>query len=377
MNNTNSSRLNVNGNLAKKISQSQNRYNMILLGVSIAIVILGIVYFIFSKTIRVARVTRNMNIYINFQTIESMKPVQIKDFKLADFYVCSSYNSACSGYQTFDYVSTEMVKKVLQTGCRYLEFQVFGDKFGIEGIPVVSTGYREGEWKLSLNTLYLEDVLKTIADNAFRIYDGTDGCPNNKDPLFISLDLKTNYNHYLNNKILKLFTKYLANFLLDPSYNYQAKNIALTHLKDLMGKVIIFSSDGFQGSGLEEIVNYSLSFTKIKRLHHTEIDNEMSVEIGIDLENNKSRSKILNENVSQSKQIIETNQLIQDNKNGLSIVIPHKEGDFLTRNYDPDNAWKLGCQFVSMNFQLMDTNMDKYINKFKKRAFVLKPRYLR
>ena len=49
-----------------------------------------------------------------------MKIAAIKDYRLADFYVCSSYNSAVSGYQLMDYLSTDMVKKVMQCGCRYL-----------------------------------------------------------------------------------------------------------------------------------------------------------------------------------------------------------------------------------------------------------------
>ena len=79
---------------------------------------------------------------------------------------------------------------------------------------------------------------KTIRDNAFRVFDGTDGSPNYLDPLFISLDLKTNYNYYVTNKIQKLLSTYLIDYLLDPSFNYQAKNIGTTPLKDLMGKGI-------------------------------------------------------------------------------------------------------------------------------------------
>jgi hypothetical protein len=62
---------------------------------------------------------------------------------------------------------------------------------------------------------------------------------------------------------------------------------------------------------------------------------------------------------------------------GLTIVVPQKEGDFLTTNFNATNAWELGCQFVCMNFQKIDKNMDIYVNKFKNKAFVLKPKSLR
>ena len=62
---------------------------------------------------------------------------------------------------------------------------------------------------------------------------------------------------------------------------------------------------------------------------------------------------------------------------GTGLTSPGTSGNILTSNYDPTNAWNLGCQFVLMNFQKMDTPMDKYINKFRNKAFVLKPQSLR
>lgn len=58
------------------------------------------------------------------------------------------------------------------------------------------------------------------------------------------------------------------------------------------------------------------------------------------------------------------------NKKGLTIVVPHVEGDYLTRNYDPIPAWDLGCQFVAMNYQEIDENMDTYITHFETKAII-------
>jgi hypothetical protein len=58
------------------------------------------------------------------------------------------------------------------------------------------------------------------------------------------------------------------------------------------------------------------------------------------------------------------------NKTGLTIVVPHIEGDYLTRNYDPTPAWDLGCQFVTMNYQEIDENMDTYITHFETKAIL-------
>ncbi len=366
---------NLNNVVSSTFDYSQ--YNTFFLTILFAFILLILVLMYFSQNFRVKRTLNNMDIYIKFQNMQSLKANTLKNYRLCDFYVSSSYNSALSGTQYIDYASTDMVKKLLQTGVRFLEFQVFANTYGPDAEPVVSSGYAKGEWKLTLNTLYLEDVIKTIRDNAFRIYDGTDGCPNHMDPLIISLDLKTNYNYFVTNKIQKQFSKYLNDYLLDPTYNYQAKNVGTTPLKELMGKVIIFSSDGYQGSTLEELINYSWILPKIKRFHYSELENQS-------IEQNKSGDTILN-NISQqnsmtvdsTKLMIESTQLKKFNNEGLSIVYPHKEGDILTYNYDPEKAWNLGCQFVTMNFQTMDVNMDKYINKFRNKAFILKPQSLR
>jgi hypothetical protein len=362
---SNSSRLSVNA------PRDTSAYNFILVSIFLSILFLMIIYIFFSKQFRVYRITNNMNIYIKYQNLESVRVKEIKNYRLADFYICSSYNSAVSGYQMFDYVSPEMVKKVIQCGCRYLEFQVFGNIFGSDAVPIVSTGYKTGEWKLSLNTVNLEDIFKIIRDNAFTVFDGIDGSPNNLDPLIISLDLKTNFNYLVNNKIQQLFSKYFFDYLLDPSYNYQSKNIAQVPLKDLLGKVIIFSSDGFQGSTLEEIINYSWNYAKLKKLHYKEIEQQLDTN-SVDKTTSNNSS-----NIEDKKAIIEHNELKKFNMNGLTIVSPHKEGDFLTANFNPNNAWSLGCQFVGMNFQKIDKNMDIYVNKFNKRAFILKPKDLR
>uniref|UniRef100_A0A6C0E6A5 phosphoinositide phospholipase C n=1 Tax=viral metagenome TaxID=1070528 RepID=A0A6C0E6A5_9ZZZZ len=345
---------NSNNNVIKN-NPDQNKFLIIIL---VGITILAGILFFFSKSFRVSRVISNMNIYINFQNLESMKPTLLKKYRLADFYINSSCNTALSGYQMFDYVSTDMVKKTLQAGARYLEFQIFADSYGLDAVPIVSTGFEKGEWKLSLNTLTFEDVIKTLRKHAFRVYDGTDGVPNYQDPLFIGLNLKTNNNYIIHNKIQAIINKYFLDYLLDPSYNYQAKNVALVPLAELMGKVIIFASDGFQGSNLDEIVNYSWDYAKMKRLHISEL-------------------LLDNSGIDKTKNTIEISQIKKFNFNNLSIVYPQKEGEFFTYNQDPKIAWDLGCQFVCMNYQSIDREMDKYISKFRINSFVLKPKHLR
>lgn len=373
-NNAMSNRLNINNRNLNLKSGNNN----ILFAILISIVIIIIMSMFFSKTVRVYRVTNNMNLYIRFQNMNSMKLGEIKDYKLADFYVASSFNSALVGFQLFDYVSADMVKKIMQTGCRFLDFQIFPEKYSQDSQPIVSSGYKVGEWKLTLNLETIESVFKTIADNAFTVFDGADGTPNYLDPIFINLDLKTNYNYLVNNRLQKLFLKYFRPYLLDPGYNYQAKEIGTVPLKDLMGKVIIFAGDGFQGSTLEEIVNYSWNFPKLKRLTYNTIQTESNLKAMSSTTSTTSTSTMtMDQQLKKTSDLIQYDQLKKFNKTGLTMITPHKEGDILTSNKNPLLPWSLGCQFVMMNFQKVDSNMDIYINKFKKKAFVLKPKELR
>ncbi len=141
---------------------SEYNYNMLIMIIIVALLILSLFLFFFSQRFRVNRALSALDIYIKFQNMRSMKVSILKNYRLCDFYVASSYNSVLSGTQLFDYATTDMLKKVIQTGARYLEFQIFGDQYGPDAEPVVSSGYKQGEWKLTLNTLYLEDVIKTI-----------------------------------------------------------------------------------------------------------------------------------------------------------------------------------------------------------------------
>jgi Phosphatidylinositol-specific phospholipase C, X domain/Phosphatidylinositol-specific phospholipase C, Y domain len=323
---------------------------IILLAITFGIIILGIIYF-FSQTFRVDRAIGKTKIYQEYQTISSLDYSALGERRLGDFYISSAYNTAHVGYQMYDYTSEKMVLAVMQSGARYLEFNVFNSKYGSDAYPVISMGWRTGEWKMMVVDTPLETIFQIIADNAFKIYDGKEGVNNPDDPIFIGLNLNTNSNLDCLNLTAYLITKYFSDRLLPNTYSYQNSDaIGDITMVQLMGKVAIFSSDGYQGSGLEEIVNYcwdnpkKLSHHNMQRLHYTDI-----ITPGFD-----------------------RNGLIDFNRKGLTIIVPHKEGDFFNANFNPIIAIEMGCQFIAMEFQYIDANMDYYITQFKDKSFILK-----
>ena len=329
---------------------------LLLIGITSVIVIILIIY-IFSSSFRVGRTVNNMVVYQGYQQIMSIDYASLGTKRLGDFHIASAYNAAHSGYQMYDYTSELIVLSLLQSGVRYLEFNIFNSEFGDNAFPVVSMGYKVGEWKMMVTDTPLETIFDIISKNAFKISEGTEGVNNPDDPLFIGLNLNTNSNLNCLNLIAYLIVKYFGTRLLDNRYSFQHNDhIADIQLNDLTlpndkgGKVVIFASDGFQGSGLEEIVNYSWDHLDnstthtMQRLHYSDI-----IEVGFD-----------------------EPALIAFNKTGLTIIVPHIEGDFFNSNYDPTKAFALGCQFIAMEYQYIDSNMDMYIPKFKMAALIMK-----
>ena len=323
---------------------------LLMLGITSALILIIIIYF-FSQSFRVSRALAKMVVYQGYQHLLSLNYDNVGKSRLGDYYIASAYNAAHCGYQMYDYTSEQLVLAVLQSGARYLEFNVFNSEFGDKAFPVVSMGYKVGEWKMMLSDTPLETIFQIIAKNAFAQYDGINGVNNTDDPIFIGLNLNTNSNLSCLNLLGYLITEYFGERLLDNQYSYQntdkIANITMAQLKE---KVVIFASDGFQGSGLEEIVNYSWDNVNnnqnhvMQRLYYADI----------------------------MADTFDANSLIKYNKTGLTIVVPHQEGDFFNGNFDTNKAFDCGCQFIAMEFQNIDPYMDSYITKFKSNSLILK-----
>ncbi len=467
---------------------------VIILGVFLVIVLVILIYF-FSKTFNVSRTLDKMSMYQRYQKLSSLEMTQQEATEpLYKFQIASSYNACHSGNQMFSYTSELIAKAVLKSGARYIELNVFSSMYGPKGVPVVDSGYARGEWKLMLNTTTFESVIRVISENAFRVASSEDGVPNNTDPLFIGLNLSTGGNTYCLDLMADILTDYFRDKLLDAKYAFQfTADFAKTPMRELENKVIIFSSPGFEGSRLEELVNavwhdeqFNLtssvagaieSFstpTKAKKTNDksvpkkadqlrkledsltketiasaaakksnksaksggpsdAQIQSEKSrltdniktladelKESGLDVqdveelspdENDVTRSdnfedaELLNRareplSNTPSPTSLGIDQILDSAKashatimrvcaqdfdsagfdggriqaytqaGGLCIVVPHREGDYITRNYDPQRPFELGCQFIAMNFQEIDENMDKYITRFESKAIL-------
>lgn len=362
---------NSNANNANNVFK-EYRYIIILL---VLILIFGLIY-TNSRNYLVNQTIKKFNNIESYQNISDNKIDE--NTSLNKLKINSSYNCIGRYRCLFDYQDTKILSHILRLGCRYIELNIFPDTFKYGSTPVVTNGLKQGQWKLMLNGVRFSQYLKVIKDNAFTKLSNLGGVPNPDDPLFLGLNLHTGYNIKTLDDVAEKIIRELGNYLLPAQYSYQYDDkfydIKIGKLKK---KLVIFASSGFEGSKLEEIVNASwVDDTKLNTFET--FTNYLSNPIYENFEaTNKDIFDNLVENSIKKKHILRisaatinsygfnTQFLTDYNKTGLTIVVPNIEGDIFPMNYDPTSAWNLGCQFVCMNYQLLNSNLDKYIMAFR------------
>ena len=265
-------------------------------------------------------------------------------YKLRDYYVASSYNSCCPGDFLDDYVSLEALTQVIKRGARLLDFEIYS----YQGDVIVAAGPSDNyHFKGTYNGIPIGEAFDTVNRYAF-----SGGAPNQHDPLFLHLRIKSN----IQDVFFQVANALTANFnnLLsqaDSKYAYEAhgENFTKEPLLNFQNKVIIIcdnAGNGFRGTPLDELVNLTSNsqFFRGVRSYDVEFTPDM-------------------------------NDLIEFNKKNMSLVQPDLSA--LNKNQNAALQQKYGCQMTCMNYQNMDTNLEYYLKFFANSAFVLKPKALR
>ena len=275
------------------------------------------------------------------------------DQPLKNFYVASAYKPYMAINQYLDYVSPIIMQQIIASGVRFIYVNVYNSNLETDPLPVISNGIEKGNWKLTLNVMQFEEFCKTLGQTAFN----PGYCNNHNDPFFLALNLQVNNNILCLNSLTEILYKNLKQYLLPPEFSHQKQDLASTPIKKLMRKIVLLTSDGYQNSLLEELVNGSWNNEDhIKLVQYCSLDPKVA---SIDT-------------IKLSKQ-----NVIEYNKKGLTIVTPNPN-DFFTNNYDPDYFFNSGCQFICFNYQKDSGKYTSdYLKMFKENSFVLKPENLR
>ena len=333
-----------------KLQQKMEKLKMNASLIIFSLLSVAIILFFYynSKGYKVSQSLNNMESYkLYVITGSDLSKQDNRNKKLCDFYVSCAYKPYMVDNQLFGYCSLEVMKAILLSGVRCIYIDIFNSSMTSDADPVISNGYMEGEWKLAFNSLRFKDVCQLIKTTVF-----SSGYVNNyNDPFILCLNLKTNGNYKCLNKVKKILFETFGNKLLDNTFTYSSKYVMTEPIKDLMGKMIIFSSGGYENSDLEELVNYSWDKSGLKKISFESLDLE-------------------NENTSVVK--LDNAELKNFNMNGITLVTPN-ENTIYTYNYNPNYGWDSGSQFVFLNFQKIDNNMNGYIEKFQTLSFIKKP----
>jgi hypothetical protein len=166
----------------------------------------------------------------------SIGPIQDKylDLPLREFIVKSSYNSAISG----EYANKEMIRIVLQRGCRLLDFEIFTNS----NLEYVSLS-KDDQFSMdtlndSADRLSFVDAMGTV--NAYSFINPS---PSPADPLFLSLRLKNNLKkderRAVYKRIADIVKVSFPNRLYQDSTGKAIDVNGSTPLRDIMGKVVV------------------------------------------------------------------------------------------------------------------------------------------
>ena len=357
---------------------------------------------------------------------------------LTDYYICSSFNSFLIGKHKLDYCDVNMINRALHFGARYIELEVMNKEVKNFTEPIVCTGIEKGNIITSLNYLMFDDCIRTIATYAFsekaianfndplflylNLKTGTNINTNNKIHDIIVENLRkyllsNDYNHIniskltlceLRRKVIILTNKPCPGSSLDSIITCSSdkpylKRIKMTDLDrfkksktpklEIISRNVQFNSDldsyvtiydkgidliksGLKSGDFIQINNASnpvnnsgLSLNKIKMVNN----NMLIFETHGLFADEKPGAQVVMKIYDES--YVSLSRGIEDfNKNNITIVVPDTE--FYDKNYDYKRAHYKGCQFVALNFQNQDKQMEKYFRQFQKRSFQFKPEVL-
>ncbi len=305
--------------------------------------IVGIGYLIYysvvpSETQALAKAKPNFKAYEMVTKLAPLGCPTPADFKLCDYYMASSSYSVFPGAEIYDYVSDSILPLIIKAGGRLVELDIYAD---VNDKPVVGLKNQKLGTDYAYNTVPFSACCVSIANNAFNSISS----PVSSDPFVLSLVFHTDKSNVINACAEILKTTCRAH-LLDETYAYQRKNLAVEPVCNLQNKIVVVSGGNMKGTLMEEMVNLSWSTSNLRRLTYT-----------------------------QASQPHDADELINYNRTHITMVVPDI-GDDLT-NYNPQILFSYGCQWIMMNYGSVDSMMELYISEFQENSLVLKPAPLR
>ena len=277
--------------------------------------------------------------------------------RIFSYYVKTAYNCCSPGNFSNSFVSICALRHAIALGARCLDFEIYS----LDTEPVISTSRQSDQIissfyiKETFNSLKLTDALYYI--KYFALESSSGGAANFSDPLFLHFRIMTTQEKTIN-LIAKYIVDILGDHLLSSSYGQNNYGSSLSN-KSLIQ---------FCGNCIIMVNSNSLNESYIKT---SDLWSLINIFTGTGNYNLKRYSSI-NSMSDAEQETLKTN-----NKYGMTIVLPDSNSEIT--NFDPRKCLQLGCQFIAMNFQTFDSNLETYFSIFGEVgfSFVLKPCSLR
>ena len=280
-------------------------------------------------------------VFDGYKTVMKLAPLgcpTTPSYRLCDYYVASSAYSLFPGVKLYDYITDGVIPMLMPAGPRLVELDIYSDE---NNKPVVGLKNQQTGVDYAYNTVSLEACCVAIMNSAFNSVV----CPVSSDPFMLSLVFHTDNTNVINAAAQILKTTCVSK-MLDSSFSYQRKNVAVEPVCNLQNKLIIVSGGPIKGTLMEELVNLSWSGSTLRRLTY-----------------------------SQAAMTHDNNELINFNRDNITMIVPDVSTDLT--NMNPQILLTYGCQWIMMNYGSPDTAMETYIGEFQEASYVLKPAALR
>jgi hypothetical protein len=293
------------------------------------------------------------------------------DLTVCDFYWASSRKSYLPCGEHCDVYSYDAIKYTLLSGARLINLDIYASDEGVMPIvreqtpmPKVMSGL--------LTELEVDKCFKVIKKYAWLM------APNY--PLILYLNIHTNNKTVLHNLAKSLHSNFHQHFL-NKKYSFDGRNglhtLGQIPIKEMFGNIAIVS-DMYPAVGtLDEFINGYVSQESglINQIDYTDSTEayggilSKKSDVSEMINNNRFNLTFVNSSKDGRPNITHTSECM------LNLNFRNPKSDLYNAN--AEDVWKFGVQFVLMNYQFFDENMQKYLNQFTNSSLILKPDELR
>lgn len=315
---------------------------------------------------------------------------------LAEFFIMTSGRTCVVGPQYDGYMSTRMIVIALTGGARCLDFDVCSNGYGADAVPIVTNTRERDNRNLQRNFVLLEDCFKTIMRywyGASSVVGSSVTSSGKRDPLFVRLNLRRSMTTKSMDAVAKLinyyFNQHMGENLLGEEYHHGNLNIGEIPICMLFNKVIVVvhSPHRMPSTLLDPMINaYSGVGTSVGTIQNHDWSTVKNSSNARDdyVKHNRKRLTYVETSQHPYRPISST---LKPGEGGLAgdsrakYTTRDSMTDFIlnkkTINNSPIVPLQYGCQFVAMNFQNLDSDMNLCMGFFKNSSFLLKPEALR